>query len=98
MILSSDIARPPADRIPVPDDGAAPLPSLFDRSITPFRDARAAFEREFITRALKTHDWNVSRTAEALGLERSHLHRKIKLLAIELRPDAPPRGGSPPLS
>ncbi len=98
MIQSSDIARPPADRTPVPDDGTASLPSLFDRSIIPFRDARAAFEREFITRALKTHDWNVSRTAEALGLERSHLHRKIKLLAIELRPDAPPRGGSPPLS
>ncbi len=51
------------------------------------RDARAAFEREFITRSLRTHDFNVSKTAEALGLERSHLHRKIKMLGIALRPD-----------
>jgi hypothetical protein len=29
----------------------------------------------------------VSKTAEVLGLERSHLHRKIKMLGIDLRPD-----------
>jgi two-component system nitrogen regulation response regulator NtrX len=51
------------------------------------RDARAAFERDFITRSLQSHDFNVSKTAEALGLERSHLHRKIKMLGIALRPD-----------
>jgi two-component system nitrogen regulation response regulator NtrX len=51
------------------------------------RDARAAFERDFIIRSLKAHDFNVSKTADALGLERSHLHRKIKMLGIDLRPD-----------
>jgi two-component system nitrogen regulation response regulator NtrX len=51
------------------------------------RDARAAFERDFILRSLRTHDFNVSKTAEALGLERSHLHRKIKMLDIDLRPE-----------
>jgi two-component system nitrogen regulation response regulator NtrX len=65
-----------AERAPVPGpDGVS------------FRDARSAFEREFITRSLKTHDFNISKTAEALGLERSHLHRKIKMLGIDLRPD-----------
>jgi two-component system nitrogen regulation response regulator NtrX len=51
------------------------------------RDARNAFEREYISRKLREHSWNVSRTADDLQIERSHLHRKIKLLNIELRPE-----------
>ncbi len=47
------------------------------------KDARAEFEREFITQKLKEHDGNVSRTADAIGVERSNLHRKIKALGIE---------------
>ncbi|MBI5380012.1 MAG: sigma-54-dependent Fis family transcriptional regulator [Nitrospirae bacterium] len=47
-----------------------------------FRQARAAFERAFIRRQLKAHDWHISRTAQALGIERSNLHRKIKSLGI----------------
>jgi two-component system nitrogen regulation response regulator NtrX len=48
------------------------------------KDARAAFEREFIARKLKEHNGNVSKTADALGMERSNLHRKIKLYGIEI--------------
>ncbi len=48
------------------------------------REARAAFEREFITRKLKENNGNVSRTAEAINVERSNLHRKIKTLGIEI--------------
>jgi two-component system, NtrC family, nitrogen regulation response regulator NtrX len=51
------------------------------------RDARNAFEREYIGRKLREHNGNVSRTADDLQIERSHLHRKIKLLNIELRTD-----------
>jgi len=47
------------------------------------RDARAEFEKEFILRTLKDNDWNVSKTASVLGVERSHLHRKIKSFGIE---------------
>ena len=47
------------------------------------KDARADFEREFITRKLKENGGNVSRTADAIGVERSNLHRKIKALGIE---------------
>ena len=46
---------------------------------------RNAFERDYIGRKLREHNWNVSRTADDLQIERSHLHRKIKLLNIELR-------------
>ena len=49
------------------------------------RDARNAFEREYITYRLRDNGWNVSKTADDLKIERSHLHRKIKLLNVELR-------------
>jgi two-component system, NtrC family, nitrogen regulation response regulator NtrX len=52
------------------------------------RDARNAFEKEYIGRKLREHHWNISRTAEDLKIERSHLHRKIKLLDVEMRPEA----------
>lgn len=44
--------------------------------------ARAAYERDYILRKLDDHHGNVSRAAEALGLERSHLYRKMKALGI----------------
>ncbi len=49
------------------------------------RDARNAFEREYIAIRLRENSWNVSKTADDLKIERSHLHRKIKLLNVELR-------------
>ncbi len=45
-------------------------------------DARDAYEREFILRKLEEHQWNMTRAAMALGLERSHLYRKMKSLGI----------------
>jgi len=45
-------------------------------------EARAAYEREFILRKLEENEWNMTRTASALGLERSHLYRKMKSLGI----------------
>jgi two-component system nitrogen regulation response regulator NtrX len=47
------------------------------------RDARIEFEREFIVKSLKEHEWNISKTASSLGIERSYLHRKIKSYGIE---------------
>ncbi|MBI5694293.1 MAG: sigma-54-dependent Fis family transcriptional regulator [Nitrospirae bacterium] len=47
------------------------------------KDARAAFERDFITMKLKENGGNISKTADALKIERSNLHRKINALGIE---------------
>ena len=60
---------------------------LFAQSYDSLRDARNAFEKEYIARKLREHHWNISRTAEELKIERSHLHRKIKLLDVEMRPE-----------
>jgi two-component system nitrogen regulation response regulator NtrX len=64
---------------------AQPSGGLVARPFDSLRDARNAFEKEYIGRKLRDHNWNVSRTADDLKIERSHLHRKIKLLNIELR-------------
>jgi len=47
--------------------------------------ARAAYERDFILKTLDQNHGNVSRTAEVLGLERSHLYRKMKTLGIAVK-------------
>jgi two-component system, NtrC family, nitrogen regulation response regulator NtrX len=47
--------------------------------------ARAAYERDYILKKLDEHHGNISRTADVLGLERSHLYRKMKTLGIAVR-------------
>ena len=47
------------------------------------KEARAAFEREYIIRKLKENNGNISRTADEIDVERSNLHRKIKALKID---------------
>ncbi len=49
---------------------------------TDYRKAREMFERDFFTRSLEENGWNISKTSEAVGLERSNLHRKMKQLGI----------------
>ncbi len=47
------------------------------------KEARNNFERSFIIDKLEENEWNISKTAEAIGLERSHLHRKMRLYEIK---------------
>lgn len=47
------------------------------------REFREAVERAFIRKRLIENDWNVSRTATSLGVERTHLHKKMKVLGIQ---------------
>jgi two-component system nitrogen regulation response regulator NtrX len=46
------------------------------------QEARSAYERDYILRKLDENQGNISRTAEVLGLDRSHLYRKMKSLGI----------------
>ena len=72
--------------------------------LRPLHEARDRFERDYIVQALAAHAGNVSRTAEALRVERSNLHRKMRAFGItsprrakeRLPPDeAGPRGSDP---
>ena len=61
--------------------GSKGLPEIF--GAMNFKDAKRAFEREFLRSRLGEHDMNISQTAEAIGMERSHLHKKVKALEID---------------
>ncbi len=67
---------------------SAPLNQETDISIgtisaTSYRDAKELFEKQFLRQKLEENNWNISRTAEEIGLERSNLHRKIKSYGLE---------------
>jgi two-component system nitrogen regulation response regulator NtrX len=47
------------------------------------KEARESFEKDFIVRKLEENNWNISKTAEILDIERSNLHRKIKAYDIK---------------
>lgn len=52
----------------------------------PLRQAREAFERQYLTIQINRFSGNVSRTATFIGMERSALHRKLKALGISPKP------------
>ena len=69
----------------VKDNNRSPLSEK--QTLTPyqtndFKEARKRFEREYLQFKLTENDGNISRTAEQVGLERSHLHKKLKSLEI----------------
>jgi len=74
-----------ASKMPTINIGGLELQT--DRKVWPdgkasFADAKEAFEGAFLRRYLDENDWNISRTAAAIGVERSQLHRKMKALDI----------------
>jgi two-component system nitrogen regulation response regulator NtrX len=59
--------------------------SVFDAEMPQFsslQEVREAAEREYITKKLEEARGNISRAAELLGLERSHLYKKMRALGI----------------
>ena len=49
----------------------------------PLKEAREKFEKEYLTIQLKKFNGNISKTASFVGMERSALHRKLKVLGIK---------------
>ena len=73
-IAASDLGFLDISLVAAPDEsGAQPLP---------LHDARDRFERDYILRALAAQNGNISRTADALGVERSNLYRKMRAFGI----------------
>ncbi len=65
------------DMLPSPvGDGGAHIMSL------PLKEAREAFERDYLAAQVGRFGGNISRTAEFVGMERSALHRKLKMLGL----------------
>jgi two-component system nitrogen regulation response regulator NtrX len=65
--------------------GDAPLaapPVVATGPTTPLAEARDRFERDYILQVLAAHQGNISRTADALGVERSNLYKKMRGFGI----------------
>ena len=57
--------------------------SISDSLSFPLREARENFEKEYLTTQIKKFGGNISKTAKFVGMERSALHRKLKLLGVK---------------
>ncbi|WP_431305498.1 sigma-54-dependent transcriptional regulator [Sediminicoccus sp. BL-A-41-H5] len=75
-----------AESLPPEIVSTAPSMLRLDRSseimTLPLRDAREAFERQYLEAQLLRFGGNISRTANFVGMERSALHRKLKFLGV----------------
>ena len=60
---------------PPPAPGAADLSRYGE---VPLKELRDLVERDYILKKLEEHDWNITQAAQALGVERTNLHKKIK--------------------
>ena len=70
-----------AEHIPVSNRRLRNSGSL-SQGYTSLREAREAYERDYVERTLRALNWNVTHAARALGMERSNLHRKMRALGI----------------
>ena len=92
MAPSTSMATLEIDMLPseVTAEPSRLMPGQAARSImgTPLREAREAFEREYLRAQIRRFSGNISRTAAFIGMERSALHRKLKALGLADEPGA----------
>ncbi len=86
LILGGDGELIEADELPggpAPDQGDHGLGSVMSLVASlPLREARELFEREYLVAQINRFGGNISRTANFVGMERSALHRKLKMLGV----------------
>ncbi|MEG3180045.1 nitrogen assimilation response regulator NtrX [Sphingomonas sp. LT1P40] len=93
-VVEATVILAPGDRIGRIDIDLLPTEVLGRRSAegggagasammgSPLKEARETFEREYLRIQIRRFSGNISRTAHFIGMERSALHRKLKLLGI----------------
>ncbi|MFD0858134.1 nitrogen assimilation response regulator NtrX [Roseovarius aquimarinus] len=81
----------PGETDSAPVDGRVVLSGAL--ATMPLREAREAFEREYLLTQINRYGGNISRTAEFVGMERSALHRKLKSLGVVTSSKAGARAG-----
>ncbi|MDG2056552.1 MAG: sigma-54 dependent transcriptional regulator [Tateyamaria sp.] len=85
LILSDGSGAITARELPgahEPDDDQARVVLSGAMATLPLREAREAFEREYLLTQINRFGGNISRTANFVGMERSALHRKLKSLGV----------------
>jgi two-component system nitrogen regulation response regulator NtrX len=76
-----DVDLLPPEVLGRPNDGGSGMASNAIMG-APLKEARESFEREYLRVQIRRFSGNISRTASFIGMERSALHRKLKLLGI----------------
>ena len=89
MILANKTSDEPlsADALPkeVISSAGQDMNTVLEQSLSqPLREAREAFEREYMRSQLDKFEGNVSQMAKFVGMERSALHRKLKTLGLQM--------------
>ena len=89
VIMTSNGVISKCDIFPLfAEGGKEILPPEPEIASDSFRGAKQDFERQYIVRKLREFDGNISRTAAAIGLERSNLHKKIRNYGLEVKGDS----------
>jgi two-component system nitrogen regulation response regulator NtrX len=87
-VLPNSVAHPPVSRpmpapVVIPAFPAAPKNNIPEPpKKASLREMAEEYEKNVILETLKNNDWNVTKTAEILELERSHLYKKMKIYGI----------------
>ncbi len=74
---TGDIDNDTTDQVPVFSAAKSPWFQL------PYREAKEAFEAAYLKNSLASFQWNISKTADKIALERSNLHKKIRRYGLE---------------
>jgi two-component system nitrogen regulation response regulator NtrX len=86
IYLLTDREQPTADElrrlIAIKDLGEKDTADFWNETVD-FREKRKEFERRYLEKQLDKHDGNISRTAEALGMQQGNLSRKLAELDIK---------------
>lgn len=83
---TEEISLPEIEReLSPPSTGAGGSSVKKDLLAMPLREAREHFERDYLTQQLSLCDGKVGRLAKRVGMERTHLYRKLRALGVEFR-------------
>jgi two-component system nitrogen regulation response regulator NtrX len=85
IVIMQSKQRVTPEELPLMNDEIPPASSFRFPS---FKEATEAYQREFIQKKLAEAEGNISKAAELMGVDRSHLHRRIKNLNIQIKGDA----------
>lgn len=81
IVIMTAKERIAADDLPEMESGYEP--SAISFRFPTFKEATDAYQREFIAHKLAEHDGNIAKAAEDMGVDRSHLYRRMRNLGIK---------------